>query len=79
MPPTLKMWGAYCFGHVHVCMHPLVQAIVLKLHVWIPHGKIADPYFFPNYLPLMKYAPFGSQISLKVLQLEVSNLTRDDV
>ena len=26
---------------------------VLKLHVWIPHGKIADAYFLGgNYLPL---------------------------
>ena len=34
-----------CMGH---------QDIVLKLHVWIPHGKIADAYFWfsLNYLPL---------------------------
>ena len=24
-----------------------VHARVLKFHIWIPHGKIADPYFFP--------------------------------
>ena len=23
-----------------------VHARVLKFHIWIPHGKIADPYFF---------------------------------
>ena len=26
--------------------------IVLKFHGWIPHGKTADVYFFPNYIPL---------------------------
>ena len=31
--------------------------IVLKLHVWIPHGKIADAYFWfsLNYLPLLAH------------------------
>ena len=29
---------------VFVCIH--VRDIVLKLHVWIPHGKIADAYFW---------------------------------
>ena len=30
-----------------------VHARVLKFHMWIPHGKIADPYYFscPSYLP----------------------------
>ena len=39
-----------CMGH---------RDIVLKLHVWIPHGKIADAYFWfsPNYLPLLNYGP----------------------
>ena len=35
-----------CMGH---------GDIVLKLHVWIPHGKIADVYFWfslLNYVPL---------------------------
>ena len=36
-----------------------VHARVLKFHIWIPHGKIADLYFFPclNYLPFWSYAP----------------------
>ena len=36
------------------------QARVLKFHIWIPHQKIAYPYFFSrlNYLPLPSYAPF---------------------
>ena len=35
------------------------KARVLKFHIWIPHQKIAYPYFFscPNYLPLPSYAP----------------------
>ena len=42
---------------VCVCIH--VRDIVLKLHVWIPHGKIADAYFWfsLNYLPLLNYGP----------------------
>ena len=29
-------------------MHAIwsVHARVLKFHIWIPHGKITDPYFF---------------------------------
>ena len=40
---------------VFVCIH--VRDIVLKLHVWIPHGKIANAYFWfsLNYLPLLNY------------------------
>ena len=37
---------------VCVCVRMGQRDIVLKLHVWIPHGKIADTYFFLNYLPL---------------------------
>ena len=39
---------------VCVCIH--VRDIILKLHVWIPHGKIADAYFwfFPELSPLVK-------------------------
>ena len=37
--------------------------IVLKLHVWIPHGKIADTYFWfsLNYLPLLNYDPLTNK------------------
>ena len=36
-----------------------VHARVLKFHIWIPHGKIADTYFFssPSYLPFWSYTP----------------------
>ena len=37
--------------------------IVLKLHAWISHGKIADAYFwfFLNYLPLLNYGPLTNK------------------
>ena len=35
--------------------------IDLELHVWIPHGKIADPYFFSELSPLVKLRPFEKQ------------------
>ena len=43
MPPTLKKWGTYWFRLVRVCVCVCIHVrdIVLKLHVWIPHGKIA--------------------------------------
>ena len=43
-----------CMGH---------GDIVLKLHVWIPHGKIADAYFWfsLNYLPLLNYGPLTNK------------------
>ena len=68
MPPTLKKWGgAYWFRLVrmyvrrYVCIH--VRDIVLKLHVWIPHGKIADAYFWfsLNYFPLSNYGPLTNK------------------
>ena len=36
-----------------------VHARVLKSHIWIPHGKIADTYFFscPSYLRFLSYVP----------------------
>ena len=45
----------------YVCIH--VRDIVLKLHVWIPHGKIADAYFWfsLNYLPLSNYGPLTNK------------------
>ena len=67
MPPTLKKWGTYWFRLVRmcvcvfVCIH--VRDIVLKLHVWIPHGKIADAYFWfsLNYLPLLNFGPLTNK------------------
>ena len=60
-----------------------VHARVLKFHIWIPHGKIVDPYFLscPSYLPFWSYAPLKksewnllSKISWKVFELGAWNL-----
>ena len=63
--PNFEKVGSYWFRLVRlcvcvcvcVCIH--VRDIVLKLHVWIPHGKIADAYFWfsLNCLPLLNYDP----------------------
>ena len=47
------------YVYVYVCMGH--RDIVLKLHVWIPHEKIADAYFFLNYLPLQNYGPLKNK------------------
>ena len=43
-----------CMGH---------RDIVLKLHVWIPHGKIANAYFWfsLNDLPLLNHGPLTNK------------------
>ena len=45
----------------YVCIH--VRDMVSKLHVWIPHGKIANTYFWfsLNYLPLLNYGPLTNK------------------
>ena len=37
--------------------------IVLKLHVWITHGKVADAFFWfsVNYIPLLNYGPLTNK------------------
>ena len=54
--PYVCMYVCVC-----VCIH--VRDIVLKLHVWIPHEKIADAYFWfsLNYLPLSNYGPLTNK------------------
>ena len=48
---------------LRACVRIHVRDIVLKLHVWIPHGKIADAYFWfsLNYLPLSNYGPLTNK------------------
>ena len=57
MPSTLKkMVGHIAFGFCVCasvtlffyasCNIGTVHTRVLKFHIWIPHEKIADPYFF---------------------------------
>ena len=62
------------------------HARVLKFHVWIPHGKIADQYFFliqvTNVSPFLKLCPFEkksewnlvSKISREIFELGAWNL-----
>ena len=91
--------GAYWFRVVYACMPvcvcPFVTLFdachilwtlhtrVLKFHIWIPHGQIADPYFFssPSFLPFWSYAPWKKsewnlvgKISEKVFELGAWNL-----
>ena len=59
----------------YVCMYVRIHVrdIVLKLHVWIPHGKIADAYFWfsLNYLPLSNYGPLTNK-GMKVCKCRIS-------
>ena len=63
-PQLWKSGGHIGFG-LSVCMYVRIHVrdIVLKLHVWIPHGKIADAYFWfsLNYLPLSNYGPLTNK------------------
>ena len=40
--------------------------IILKLHVWIPYGKIADAYFWGN---IPEFSPDGINLNFKLLPL----------
>ena len=84
------------------CIHPFVNLFdaclilwtvhtrVLKFHIWIPHGKIADLFFFSclSYLPFWSYAPLKksewhlvSKRSQKVFELgglKLGQLIADD-
>ena len=73
-PSFKEVEGAYWFGVVLACVHPsmclfitlfeachilwTVHARVLKFHIWVPHGKIADTHLFsyPSYLTFWSYA-----------------------
>ena len=51
--------------------------MVLKLHVWIPHGKIADAYFsFLELSPLVKLWPF-EKIEMKFCKYHISKSIKD--
>ena len=66
MPPTSKkLTGHIGFGLcVHPCVRPSVRsrtmhARVLKFHIWNPHGKIFDTFFFLSELsPFLELSPF---------------------
>ena len=61
------------YVRTYVCIH--VRDIVLKLHVWIPHGKIADAYFWfsLNYLPLSNYGPLTNK-GMKFCKCHISKV-----
>ena len=68
--------------HILQTMH----AEVLKFHIWIPRGKVGDPYVFscPSYLPFWSYAPLKksewnlvSKISQKVFELGLETWSAD--
>ena len=72
--PNFEKVGTYWFQLVrmYVCMGH--RDIVLKLHVWIPHGKIADAYFFvfPELSPLVKLRPFDKRRD-EICKCRISN------
>ena len=60
MPPTSKkLTGHIDFG-LSVRSSKTVHARVLKFHIWIPHGKIADIRFFflSELSPFLELCPF---------------------
>ena len=50
-----------------------VHARILKFHIWIPHGKIADLYFFflSELSPFLELCPFV-KIRMKSCQQDIS-------
>ena len=70
MPPTSKKLREHIgFGlSVRACVRSskTVHARVLKLHVWIPRGKIADTRFFflSELFSFLELCPFD-KISMK--------------
>ena len=57
MPPTSKKLTEHIGFGLSICASvrssKTVHARVLKFHIWIPHGKIADTHFF-----LLELSPF---------------------
>ena len=54
-----------------------MHARILKFHIWIPHEKIADTYFFSDqdYVPFLSYGPlkkygwnFFSKLSQRTIE-----------
>ena len=54
-----------------------VHARVLKFHIWIPHGKIADPYYFSclSYPSFLELCPF-KKIRMKSCQQDIMKSIR---
>ena len=63
MPPSSKkLMGHIGFGlyiRLSLGSSRTMHAKVFKFHIWIPHGKIADTFFFLSELsPFLKLCPF---------------------
>ena len=81
MPPTSKKLeghiasGTFVRAFVCASVCPLLHSVharVLKFHIWILHGKIADTYFFPSGLcPFPELRPF-QKICMKSYQQNIS-------
>ena len=79
-------WGILVLGCLcvrgSVCSSRTVHARILKFHLWIPHGKIADTFVFLSELsPFLELCPLKksewnlvSKISPKVFELGTWNL-----
>ena len=61
-------WFRVVRPSVHLCVHlpKTVHARVLKFHIWIPYGKVADPYFF-----LVKLSPFGELCPIEKIRMKL--------
>ena len=70
--PFSKFWT------LKFCNYDITELdIILKLHVWIPHGKIADAYFFFFELSLLvKLRPF-EKIEMKFCKCHISKSIKD--
>ena len=57
-----------------------VHARVLKFHIWIPHGKIANPYIFFRliYLPFWSFAPLNKSEWNLASKIPLGQLIEDD-
>ena len=84
MPPTLKLMRHVGFRlSVHACLHSklachtlrTMHARVLKLHIWIPHGKIAGTHSFscPSS-PFLELCPFKKIGMMHAISCEPSML-----
>ena len=63
MLPTLKKVGSILASACpFACVGPLVRDIVLKLHVWISHRKIANAYVIFELSPIVKLWDFEKNL-----------------
>ena len=49
---------------VLLCTRWMEMMLSQQSHKWIPQQKIADLYFFLNYLPVLSYVPLNESVIL---------------